>query len=85
MAKFEVMITENIQRSVQYTVSVTKKEVVDALNLEGDDAKGWKEHVRDYIESEWESLRDRAKQGDVGDEDEISCDVDDVTELESVD
>lgn len=83
MAKFEVVITETVQRSVCYKVNVTKAEVVEALSLEGDDAKEWREHAQEYIESEWESIRDRAEAGDIGDEDEISTDVDSVTELET--
>jgi len=81
MSKFEVMLTENVQRSVQYTVNITKKEVVDALGLEGDDAKEWRGHVQDYVEQEWDSIKDRAEQGDVDAEDLQSVDIDSVTDL----
>lgn len=86
MAKFEVMITEHVQRSVRYEVSVSKKEVVEALGLEGEDAKDWKERVSEYLESEWETVRDRPS-SHRGDEDEgggaEQIDIDDVTELET--
>jgi len=82
MAKFEVMVTEHIQRSVAYTINISKKKVVEALGLEGEDAKDWKEHVQEYVEQEWETIRADANAGDVGDEDEVSFDIDDVTDLE---
>lgn len=84
MAKFEVMITEHVQQSVQYIIKVTKQEVVEALGLEGDEAKEWKERVGDFIETDVEGIlhRDGSERGDMGDSDTMSTDIDSVSELE---
>lgn len=82
MPKFEVMVTEHIQRSVQNTLTITKKAVVDAMGLKGEDAKNWQEHVRDYVEQEWDSICDGAERGDVTDEDVHQTDIDAVSNLD---
>lgn len=84
MAKFEVCITEFIQRAVRYEVSVGKKEVVEALGLEGEEAKDWKERVQEYLEGEWSTVRERSSshRGDVDEGDADQIDIDEVTELE---
>jgi hypothetical protein len=84
MAKFEVMVTEHLQQSVKYILTVTKKEVVDGLGLEGDDAKEWKDHVQDYVEADTEGVLEgpNCERGDVDGSDTTQVDVDSVTDLE---
>jgi len=44
----EFTVTVNWQRKVD----VTKAQVVEALDLEGEDKREWKDSVQDYLESE---------------------------------
>lgn len=81
MPKFEVTITETVQRSVRYELVLTKAEIVSHFGLEGDDAAGWKELTRDYVEEKWLVLRDRAERTDVDELSAEDVDIDDVTEL----
>lgn len=78
MPKFEICVTEHIQRSVNYTLNITKKEVVDAMELVGDDVKDWTDHVHDYVEQNWNDLCHKAAEGDEMSNDIDSVDVDSV-------
>ena len=85
MPKFNITVTEHIERAVEYQVTVTKKQVVDELSLEGEDAKEWKEHVQDYLQTKIDELRETGKltSGHLQDEIVTQSDVDSVEEYEA--
>ncbi len=81
--KFEVMITEHIQRSVTYTLVIDQEDVVNAMGLAGADANEWVDHVDEYLINNWDELRNHegVVRGDVDEGDVNDFDVDSVTEL----
>lgn len=85
MPKFNITVTEHIERAVEYQVTVTKKQVVDELSLEGEDAKEGKEHVQDYLQTKIDELRETGKltSGHLQDEIVTQSDVDSVEEYEA--
>lgn len=83
MAKFEVCINETIERATRYTIDIKKKQVVEALSLEGDDVKEWQEHVSDYVQQEWEGIKERGlPDPDEVEDQDISHEVESVTLLD---
>jgi hypothetical protein len=82
MAKFEVMVTEFVERAVRYHVSISQKEVVEALSLEGEDKKEWKEHVEDYCQGNWDEVQEKptTERGDLQDEEVTSFEIASVSE-----
>ena len=51
MAKFNVHVTwtETATRSKDLLVTVTKAEVVESLDLRGEERTEWRDHVEDYL------------------------------------
>lgn len=82
MAKFEVTVAETIIKTITYQLSVSRKQVVDALGLEGDDAKDWKDHVQDYVSDNWSELVDKAIEPETTDESTEDVEVTDVAAID---
>jgi hypothetical protein len=80
MAKFEVCINETIERASRYTIDIRKKDVVNSLELQGDDVKEWQEHVSDYVQQHWDDLKNQeGVQADESEDMDVSHEVESVT------
>ena len=49
MAKFQVTMTRNVQETVVIEVSVTKAEIVEGCDLEGEERDDWRDYAEDWI------------------------------------
>lgn len=49
MAKFQFQLFERVARRQHYEITVTKAEIVEAFDLEGDDKADWRDYVEDYL------------------------------------
>lgn len=82
MEKFEIDVTEHVQRRVKYTAEISQEEVVEGLNLSEEEAPQWRNFVQDYAEQEWDhGLRGRSTRGTSSDESEDLDTVESVTPL----
>lgn len=79
MPTFRVYTVERIERAGDYSVEVTKDEVVSTLKLVNEDALNWHEHVEEYIALNWEQLRNRTSTVENGfDDNEVDTDIESV-------
>lgn len=92
MPSFTFTVIEHVQRTKKGTAVITKRAVVEHLNLDSDDAETWEDHVADYIHDKWEDhvaeyIHDKWKaleaEADIEstDEDVVGVDVYDVEKV----
>jgi hypothetical protein len=56
MAKFEVELETRITKTQSYVVNITKAEVIEHFDLEGEDKAEWVDHVEDYLADKVEEM-----------------------------
>lgn len=79
MPKFRVYTIERIERGADYTIELTRDEVVSALHLSGAAADDWRNHVEDYLYTRWDKIRDLPSTIENGyDDNSIDTDIESV-------
>lgn len=52
MAKFQVPIMRSVQQTCVIELSITKREIVEALDLDREGRENWRDFVDDYVAME---------------------------------
>lgn len=76
---FRVYTVERIERAADYSVQLTKEEVVSGLKLDANDANKWTEHAEEYLALNWDQIRNRQTTiENSADDNEVDSDIESV-------